>query len=489
MIGRRLMAAGALGALALCARPVLQAQGGKATLEAAAKALGDVTTLQYSGSGSNNAFGQAFKPSEPWPAFKVTSYTASIDYKTPAMHVVLERTNPDGVVRGGGGLPLLAPQKQDQAVSGTMAWNVAAPPGGGAPTAAPAPAAVNGRLLALWTTPHGVIKAAQQNNATVTGKVISFTAQNTPFKVTIGGDNLVQKVETRADDPVLGDVVTETTYSGYRDFGGVKFPTRIVQKQGGYPVLDLTISDVKPNAPVSIDVPPSVRQASAPSAPSVTVNTQKVADGVYFLSGGTHHSMAVEFRDYVVLFETPQNEERAIAVIEATRKAIPGKPIKYVVNSHNHFDHLGGVRAAMAEGITIITQAENKSYYEKIAAMPHTITPDRLAKSPKKPVIETVADKRVLTDGTRTLELYRLTGSPHTDTMLIGYLPKEKILYEVDVFTPAAANAPAPTAFNPTTVAFYNWLQTMKLDVDQILPGHGPRIVTMKDLQSAAGKS
>jgi glyoxylase-like metal-dependent hydrolase (beta-lactamase superfamily II) len=484
------MTAGALGALALCARPVLKAQDATATLAAASKALGDVTTLQYSGSGSNNAFGQAFKPGDPWPAFKVTSYTASVDYKAPAMRVVLERTNPDGVVRGGGGLPLLAPQKQDQAVSGTLAWNVAAPPGGGAPAAAPAPAAVNARLLALWTTPQGVIKAAQQNNATVAGKVISFTAQNTPFKVTLGGDNLVQKVETRADDPVLGDVVTETTYSAYRDFGGVKFPTRIVQKQGGYPVLDLTINDVKPNAPVSIDVPQNVRQAGAPAAPpAVTVNTQKVADGVYFLTGGTHHSMAVEFRDYIVLFETPQTEERAMAVIEATRKAIPGKPIKYVVNSHNHFDHLGGVRAAMAEGITIITQAGNKSYYEKIAAMPHTIAPDRLAKSPKKPVIETVADKRVLTDGTRTLELYRLTDSPHTDTMLIGYLPKEKILYEVDVFTPAAANAPAPTAFNPTTVAFYNWVQARKLDVGQILPGHGPRIVTMKDLQVAAGKS
>jgi glyoxylase-like metal-dependent hydrolase (beta-lactamase superfamily II) len=471
---------------------VLRAQDAKATLEAAAKALGDVNSIQYSGSGSNNAYGQAFKPGDPWPAFKVTSYTATVDYKAPAMRVELDRTNPDGVVRGGGGLPLLAPQKQNQAVSGKAAWNVAAAPGGGAPAPAPAQAALNDRLLAIWTTPHGAIKAAQQNNATVAGKVVSFNAQGVPFKVTLGGDNLVQKVETRADAPVLGDVVTETTYSAYKDFGGVKFPTRIVQRQAGSPVLDLTITDVKPNAAAAIEVPANVQQAAAQPAapPPVTVNTEKVADGVYFLTGGSHHSVAVEFSDHVVLYETPQTEARGMAVIEATRKAIPNKPIKYVINSHNHFDHLGGIRAPMAEGITIITQAENKSYYENtVAKAPHTIVPDKLAQSPKKVMVEGVAEKRVLTDGTRTMELYRLTRSPHTDTMLIGYLPKEKILMEVDVYTPAAANAPAPTQFNPTTVAFYDWVQSMKLDVNQILPGHGPRAATMKDLQTAAGKS
>jgi glyoxylase-like metal-dependent hydrolase (beta-lactamase superfamily II) len=491
-LAKGLLLAATVSAVGFASLSVLRAQDAKATLETASKALGDVTTIQYTGSGTNNAYGQAFKPGDPWPAFKVTSYTATVDYKTPAMRVELERTNPDGVVRGGGGLPLLAPQRQNQNVSGKAAWNVAPPPGGGAPAANPAQAAVNDRLILLWTTPHGAIKAAQQNNATLAGKVLSFTAQGTPFKVTLGGDNLVQKVETRADAPVLGDVVTETTYSAYRDFGGVKFPTRIVQKQAGLPILDLTISDVKPNAPAAIEVPANVQQAAAQpaAAPPVTVNTEKVADGVYYLTGGSHHSVAVEFSDHVVLYETPQTEARGMAVIEATRKAIPNKPIKYVVNSHNHFDHLGGIRAPMAEGITIITQAENKSYYEKtVATAPHTIVPDKLAQSPKKVTVEGVATKRVLTDGTRTMELYRLTGNPHTDTMLIGYLPKEKILMEVDVYTPAAANAPAPTAFNPTVVAFYDWVQTMKLDVNQILAGHGPRIATMKDLQTAAGKS
>jgi hypothetical protein len=137
---RKLMLATAVTA-AFVSLTVVRAQDSKATLDAAAKALGDVTTLQFSGTGTNNAYGQAFKPGDPWPAFKVTSYTATVDYKAPAMRMDLERTNPEGKVRGGGGLPLLAPQRQNQAVSGKVAWNVAAPPAGGAPAPAPAMAA------------------------------------------------------------------------------------------------------------------------------------------------------------------------------------------------------------------------------------------------------------------------------------------------------------------------------------------------------------
>jgi glyoxylase-like metal-dependent hydrolase (beta-lactamase superfamily II) len=479
----------------------LRAQDSKATLDAAARALGDVSSIQFSGTGTTNSYGQSFKPDEPWPAFKTTSYTVTVDYKTPAMRMELQRTNPDvKVVRGGGGLPLLTPQTQNQVVSGKVAWNVAAP-AGGAPTAAPAMAAVNDRLLAIWAggsagaaawvaAPQGVIKAAQANNATVAGRVVTFTANGTSVKATLNAANLVEKVETKADAPVLGDVVVETTYANYRDFGGVKFPTRIAQKEGGFPMLDLTITDVKPNITAAIAVPQNIVQQAAgqpaDTAP-VRVQTDKVADGVYYLTGGSHHSVAVEFNDHVVVFEAPQTDERAMAVLDATRKAIPNKPIRYVVNSHNHFDHLGGVRAIMAEGITIITQAGNKAYYEKVATMPHTIVADRLSRSPKKPVIETVAEKRVLTDGNQILELYHVP-TVHTDTMLVGYLPKAKILIEADLWNPPAANAPAQTAVNPVTTAFFNSIQELKLDVSQVAGLHG-RLASVKDFQTAAGKA
>jgi len=212
-----------------------------------------------------------------------------------------------------------------------------------------------------------------------------------------------------------------------------------------------------------------------------------VSDGVWYLTGGTHHSVAVEFKDYVTLVECPLNDARAMAVIDAVKKTIPNKPIRYVVNSHHHFDHLGGLRACAAEGAIILTAAENKPYYEKVWASPRTLQPDRLAQARRKPVIEAVADKRVLTDGTQTLELYRLAGTNHADTMLIGYLPKSKALIEADVYNPAPANAPRGPVIKENVNLAEN-IKRLHLDVQQITPLHG-RLVTIADLQKAIGQN
>jgi glyoxylase-like metal-dependent hydrolase (beta-lactamase superfamily II) len=463
------------------------------TLEAAAKAMGgnNLNAIQVTASGSSFAFGQSFKPGGPWPAFKVTSFSQIINLADPSMRIELDRTNPDGPVQGGGGLPLAAPQKQIQAVNGRMAWNMGVGPAG---TATPALNTADERLLMIWMSPIGVVRAAQQNNATANGRTLSFTAQGRPIKATLGADNTVTKVETIIDAPVTGDTALEWEYSGYKDFNGIKYPSRMVQRQGGHPILDLTVSDVRVGGGAATHTPPNVAQAAAtppPASPAPQpVTLTKVGEGVHHATGGSHHSMIVEFADHVVLFEVPQSDARATAVIEATKKAFPNKPIKYVVNSHHHFDHAGGIRAAMAEGLTIITQAQNKPYYERIAAMPHTINPDRLSKAPKRPVIEGVDSKRVLSDATQTLELHWLPTN-HVDTMLVGYLPKSKQLFEVDVYTPAGNAAPsaAPTPINPVTAAFADQLAKMGLEVTQLIPGHGPRLVTVGELRTVSGKS
>src|SRR5205814_463600 len=145
--------------------------------------------------------------------------------------------------------------------------------------------------------------------------------------------------------------------------------------QAGYPVLDLTIREVVPNAPADIALPEAVRTATE------RVDVEKVADGVWFIGGGSHNSVAIEMQDHLILVETPLNDGRSVPVIEAVKKLVPGKPIRYVVNSHAHFDHSGGLRAAVAEGATVITQAQNKTYLERAFATANTIAPDALAKS------------------------------------------------------------------------------------------------------------
>ena len=204
---------------------------------------------------------------------------------------------------------------------------------------------------------------------------------------------------------------------------------------------------------------------------------------------GQHHSVAVEFGDHVVVVEGPQNDARANAVIDAVKTAIPNKPIRYVVNTHHHFDHSGGLRAFVAEGATVITQAQATSYFEQVWANPHTVNPDRLAQSSRQPVIEGVDERRVLSDrGTRSLELHRLQDSNHADTMLVAYLPAERILIEADVYSPAPPNAPPPASAHPESVNLYNNIERLQLDVAQIVPIHG-RVVTLDDLRAAIGSA
>ena len=133
------------------------------------------------------------------------------------------------------------------------------------------------------------------------------------------------------------------------------------------------------------------------------------------------------------------------------KRLIPNKPIRYVVNTHHHVDHSSGIRAAMAEGATIVTHESNKAFYERIAAAPHTLNPDRLSAANRKPNIETMSGKKVLTDGNQVVELYHLEGNGHNQGLIVVYLPKLKLLLEADAYNPPAqANTPPPTPVSRT---------------------------------------
>lgn len=291
--------------------------------------------------------------------------------------------------------------------------------------------------------------------------------------------------------PVRGHLKIETSYSEYRDFSGVKFPSKILQKAGGHPTLDIAVTEVRPNAPAGITVPDSVQQATAPP---VKVEVQKLAEGVWYLTGGSHHSAAVEFKDHVAVVEAPLNEERSLAVIAEVKKTVPEKPIKYVVNTHHHFDHSGGLRTYVAEGATVITHQLNQPFYEGSWIPGRWLSPefggkaDKLAASNKKASFLTFSDKHVLSDGVRTMELHHVRGNPHNDAIILVYLPTEKLLIEADVYTPGPPNAPPPAVANPFSVNLYENIERLKLDVGRIAPIHG-RVVTLADLLKAIGRT
>jgi glyoxylase-like metal-dependent hydrolase (beta-lactamase superfamily II) len=323
--------------------------------------------------------------------------------------------------------------------------------------------------LQIWTTPWGFLKGAAANNATVrsdkTGNVVTWSPSakspsGQPYRVVgyINPQNLVERVETWVDHPILGDMHVETTYSNYQDFGGVKVPTRMVQKQAGMDVFTADIKSATPNPPniAELLTPPAAQAGGGgggQAPPQVT--SDKLAEGVYRILGG-YAALAVEFADHVVLVESGQSVARGEAVLAEAKKIFPNKPIRYLVNTHAHFDHASGLAPIAAAGITIITGEDNRAFFEKALSAPRTLVGDALAKANVKPKIEGVKDRRVLQDGTRTLELHHIQNLAHTDGMLVVYLPKEKILFTADFNVPAKGQPTSP------------WIPVLVQNVDRL---------------------
>ena len=169
------------------------------------------------------------------------------------------------------------------------------------------------------------------------------------------------------------------------------------------------------------------------------MTSEKLGDGVYRLTTGpgSYDSLIVEFRDHIMMLEAGQSEARALAYIAETKKLFPNKPIRYVMNTHPHSDHTGGLPALVAEGATIITQKNNEAFFEKALNTPRTLLNDTLAKNPKKAKrSKPLPEKKVYSDGTRTVEMYHVSPAPHSNGLMVAYIPKEKVLFQGDFSLP-----------------------------------------------------
>lgn len=444
-------------------------------LEEAQQAMGSPASIQYSGTGMNAFFGQALTAGEAWPRRELASFTRTINYEQRSMRDELNFVQP---VFGG--------QQQNQVVNGDRAWMV----GPSGPT--PQLAAAEERQLAIWLTPHGFIRGAlESGNATLTpsegANIISFTALGR-YRVdgTIDASNLVTRVETTIANPVLGDTQIVASDVAYMDFGGIQFPTWIEIDQGGFPLWDLKVASVTPNAPADIPVPETVQTATLP--PVQTMATM-LAPGVWHVTGGSHHSVVVEFDEYLAVVEAPLNEERSMAVIAEARKLAPNKPIRYVLTTHHHFDHTGGLRTYVAEGATVVTHASNVPYFERTVMAPATLMPDMQAKAMRTPSFVGVSDRYQITDGNQTIEVYATAGDTHTNEYTLAYLPGPRILVEADAYTPAPPDAPPPATPPPNAVRLYDEIQRLKLNVTTIAPIHGRGAVSLAELRTFIGRT
>jgi glyoxylase-like metal-dependent hydrolase (beta-lactamase superfamily II) len=462
----------------------LLAQDAASVIDASAKTMGTMTlkSIRYTGTGTNNSVGQAYTSGGPWPRYKVAKYVALVNYTVPAMRQEIVRIDNDQPPRGGGagGFNPATGQGGIRPVPGDIIQNQN----------------TDGRTevgaLNIWLTPHGFLKGAAANGGKISGTrgkntLVSFIAFG-KYTVTgtINEQNLVEHVETRIDVAFTGDTLIDGIYSDYKDFGGLKFPTHIVQRQGGFPVLDITVDGAEPNNSTALEFQITPQRNAAPAA-AARVQSEKLGEHVWAMNYGNERSVVIEFKDHVGVFEGPGGDDQTLATIAEVNRIFPGKPIKYVVNTHHHSDHAGGIRAYAAEGIPIITHESHKRYYEQeILKNPHTLNPDRLAKMPRAPVIETVKDKRILTDGDMTIEVYLVRGNLHAEGMLMAYVPKEKLVIQSDLFVqrPGAKPLPAPSPF---TTNFVENVERLKLDVQRVVHIHGG-VDSWAEVLKAAGR-
>jgi glyoxylase-like metal-dependent hydrolase (beta-lactamase superfamily II) len=474
-----------------------QAQNASAVVAAASKAMGvdTLNSITYSGTARNGAFGQSKAIGEPLGAVnntQITQYTRAINFAPSSDPAALISratgpTTPPTVP----GVPAQPAGVFNQNISGQQAstnWN---------------------QGLNVWTTPWGFLKGAAANNATVRQQggqqLVSFSPANLKspsgqmYTVTgyINNQNLVTKVETRVENTVVGDLLVEFEYSNYQNMNGVQVPTRIVQKQAGMATFDATINAATPNpanltALLTPPPPPAGRGGGpggpaggpppAPAAPPV----EKLGEGAFKI-GGNYASLAVDMGDHILVVESGQSDARGLAVMAAAKQAIPNKPIRFVVNSHPHFDHASGLAAAVAEGATILTHNNNEKVLEQLLAGPRTLTGDSLSKvtNRRTNVVEGVGSRDVRKGSNgKVVELIHVPNE-HSDGMLVVYLPAEKVLWSADV-TVVGPN-PAQLATVKSVVETVNKL---KLDYNGWIPAHPPnpdKPLTRADVTAAVG--
>ncbi len=310
--------------------------------------------------------------------------------------------------------------------------------------------------------------------------------------------HLISKLQFTEDRNPYGDLAKERTFSDYRDVGNVKLPfSEITQEMNEVTEIkewaELTINGDLPEDRFVIPEGLQERAQSLAHSDRLPVIPTELAKGVYFGEGVGMNNMWVEFEDFILVAEGPNNEVQSLAVIRQIRETVGDKPIRYLVTTHHHSDHTGGIRTYAAEGATIITHANNEEVIREILTLPHSLKPDRLFESQIEPQIETVTDRKTITDGTRTVELIHVP-NPHANGFLAIYLPKERLIFESDLFQIQSdtfqilPEQSGPARVPPEAIDFYNAVTKARFKVNRIVPGHG-RVLEWKELVDAVNRT
>lgn len=355
-----------------------------------------------------------------------------------------------------------------------------------------------GLLLEMQRNPGAVTPAADVTVGNRSYPAVGYAGYIVAFDPQTG---LPARVRTLDYDYVWGDVTYDLVLDQWRDFGGVKVATSQKYEFKGWPIAEATISDVQINQPIAagrLEIPAGVLASAAKPATgnvphqwvmrrqfigtymdsdNATYDTkgsqglrlQELAPGVQHVVGGTHNNLLVEMGNHLVVFDSPVNDAQSKWVIDAAKTKYPGKPIRYVVLTHHHMDHTGGLRAFVAEGATLVVGQGAAPHFRRVLSAPWSRNPDLSARDLSGAQIVEVSDKYVLQDGRREVAAY-LMDNPHAKGMLIGYVPDAKLGYVTDIWTPGP---PLPAKPNPGLVAVVNAVKKAGIQPERFAGGHG----------------
>ncbi|HEY0172473.1 MAG TPA: cytochrome D1 domain-containing protein [Pyrinomonadaceae bacterium] len=355
------------------------------------------------------------------------------------------------------------------------------------------------KLALLSEVPHLLLLYAAQRPETLRWlgesevggrklRVVSFAAEN-GAQVSLyfdAGTGLLARTEQLDSHAQLGDVRLGNTFSDYRAVGGVMLPRRRLAFVNQFVTGENEYADVKmdfADGEKLLEVPAGYVEPAPAAAASAEV-MRKVGDGVYLIErvGQAYRVMFVEFDDHVMILEAPTDANVTRAVVRLVSQTAPGKPVRYVSFSHFHFDHTGGLREYVAEGAAVVVTPGNKAFVERIAESKFTLKPDTLALNPRTPVVETFESKRVFTDGKRTIELHSIGPTSHVKEMVMFYFPKEKILFQGDMFSPLDAGGIPPVI--EVNRELVEKVEALRLDVETLISVHSGA-VAWKDFRRA----
>jgi hypothetical protein len=293
-------------------------------------------------------------------------------------------------------------------------------------------------------------------------------------------------------ETILGDVPAQYMLTDYKTVEGITLHHHITIRKGGADYSDVQFTSMAVNDPAAEQVFAIPESAAAEAAKAAAANEYspmkitKVGTGVYHAQGYSHHTMIVEFPQWLALMDAPYTETQTRTLWSAIQEQFPAKPVKYVAVSHHHFDHIGGVRAAAAMGATILVEKGNEPVLRPLLEARHTQPQDELDKRRNGPqaqqvgTIEVYEGKKVISEGGQSFELYPIAGSPHVDPMVLGYASSARALFQPDLYTP-----PSTMPAGPAAIHLLQSIKDLKLKVDTMVGGHGG-VGTYADFLKAA---